>query len=154
MGNIKRGEQKKMNRYANFDSIKLDNGSTLRDVYPTAMGKSIGEFATGATPGGSVRSGAVAGAVAPDNPNDEVAQAAAIGGQVNPLIGGLIFIGLVFGLMFIAKRLGTDDDFKSLKPSVYNVFTVSLAAAAGLPLLKYAAVKVKIPGVSTWILAA
>ncbi len=137
-----------------YNRLSLDNGFTYRDAYPTATGSTIGQYATGANPGGPVAPGSrVAAGTAPME-NDEVAQAAAIGGQINPIIGGLIFIALVFGLMFLAKRLGTDDDFKSLKPSVYNVLTVSLAAAAGLPLLKYAAVKVKIPGVSTWILAA
>lgn len=134
--------------------ISLDNGFTYRDAYPTAMGRSTGQYATGANPGGPVAPGSRVGAATAPVADDEVAQAAAIGGQVNPLIGGLIFIALVFGLMFLAKRLGTDDDFRSLKPSVYNVLTVSLAAAAGLPLLKYAAVKLKIPGVTTWILSA
>jgi hypothetical protein len=123
------------------------NGTTFRDVYATGRGATTGQIATGVTSGRGT---------AP-TPSAEVqmeADAAALPGGVSPLIGGLIFVALVFGLMFLAKRLGTDDDFKSLKPSIYNVVTVSLAAAAGLPLLKYGAIKLKIPGVSAWILAA
>ena len=137
-----------MNKYG-YSAQNIDNGTTLRDTYPTAMGSSTAQLSSGATPG---QPGRATGAMPMQN--DEVTDAAMIGGQVNPLIGGLIFIALVFGLMFLAKRLGPDDDVKSLKPSVYNVVTVSFAAACGLPLLKFAAVKFKIPGVSTWILAA
>lgn len=131
-----------MNRY---NTISLNNGTSLRDTYPTAMGQSTSQIATGmASAGPATQAEAVADGVA----------AAALPGGVSPVIGGLVFFGLVFGLMFLAKRMGTDDDFKSLKPSVYNVATISLAAAAGLPLLKYGAVRLRIPGVSAWIMAA
>lgn len=124
-----------------------NNGFTYRDVYPTAPGSTIGQNATGGT------SAAPGGAVMPVS-NDAVSNAAAIGGQANPVIAGIVFIALVFGLMLLAKRLGTDEDFKSLKPSVYNVVTIALAATAGMPVLKYLATKFPVPGLSTWVLAA
>jgi hypothetical protein len=127
-----------------YSPLNLSNGFTLRDTYPTAQGTTTSQQTSGATTGPAAQTGGA---------NDEVS-AAALPGGVNPLIGGLVFFGLVFGLMFLAKRLGTDDDFRSLRPSVYNVVTIALAATAGMPLLKYAAVKAKIPGVSAWILAA
>ncbi len=126
-------------------NISNNNGYTNRDVYPTAVGPTTGQIATGATPGTAGAAPVV---------NDPVSSAAQIGGTGNPVIAGIIFFGLIFGLMFLAKRLGTDEDFKSLKPSIYNVVTIALAATAGMPLLKFAATKVPVPGLSTWILAA
>lgn len=132
----------------NFDwSIWNNNGVTVRDVYPTAVGSTTGQNATGATaaaPGGAVMPVA----------NDAVSRAAMIGGTGNPVVAGIIFFVLVFGLMFLAKRLGTDEDFKSLKPSVYNVVTIAMAATAGMPVLKLLATKFPVPGISTWVLAA
>jgi hypothetical protein len=125
--------------------IGNNNGATLRDIYPTARGASISQATTGAT-----NTPAPVGSPG----NDAVANAASIGGQANPIIAGMVFFALVFGLMFLAKRLGTDDDFKAIKPSVYNVVTIALAATAGMPLLKFAATKFPVPGLSTWILAA
>ena len=46
---------------------------------------------------------------------------------------GVVFLALLLGLMFLAKRVGTDDDFRSIKPSAYNVLTISLAAIVGIP---------------------
>lgn len=131
----------------NFNwSIANNNGGTVRDVYPTAVGQTTAQNATGATsvtPGGSMPMA-----------NDPVSRAATIGGTGNPVIAGIVFFLLVFGLMMLAKRLGTDEDFKSLKPSVYNVVTIAFAATAGMPVLKFLATKFPVPGVSTWVLAA
>lgn len=124
-----------------------NNGFGYRDVYPTASGATIAQNATGGT------SAAPGGSVMPTS-NDAVSRAAAIGGQANPIVAGIVFIALVFGLMLLAKRLGTDEDFKSLKPSVYNVVTIALAATAGMPVLKFLATKFPVPGLSTWVLAA
>lgn len=124
------------------------NGVGVRDVYPTAMGQTIGQAATGGT--SAVPAPAGAGMPGPD----AVSRAAAIGGQANPVVAGIVFFALVFGLMFLAKHLGTDEDFKSLKPSVYNVVTIALAATAGMPVLKFLATKFPVPGLSTWVLAA
>lgn len=86
--------------------------------------------------------------------NDPAAVAASIGNQGNAVIGMLVFVVLTFGLMFLAKRLGNGDDFKSLKPSVYNVATISLAAIVGIPAWKYIFTKFPVPGVTTWVHAA
>lgn len=124
-------------------NVTNNNGFGNRDIYPTAPGATLGQEATGGAPSG--RPGMVV------RSNDEVAKAASIGDQGNIVIGGAVFFALVFGLMFFAKYLGNGDDFKSLKPSVYNVITIALAATAGIPILKYMAVKFPIPGVSSWV---
>lgn len=128
-----------------IDAIYLNNGMTVRDSYPTAQGSTVSQVATGPS---------VGAAPGPTSQTAANIEAASLPGGVSPIIGGFVFVALVFGLMFLAKRLGTDDDFKSLRPSVYNVVTIATAAAAGLPLLKYGAVKLRIPGVSAWIMAA
>lgn len=124
-----------------------NNGVGYRDVYPAAPGSTIAQNATGGNSAGP------SGAVMPVG-NDAASRAMAIGGQANPVIAGIVFFVLVFGLMMLAKRLGTDEDFKSLKPSVYNVVTIALAATAGMPVLKFLATKFPVPGLSTWVLAA
>lgn len=126
-------------------NIANNNGTTLRDVYPTAVGQTIAQAATGgATPGGRAM-------MVPGGPNADAQKAAMIGGQGNIVIGGLVFFGLVFGLMILATKIGGSDDFKSLKPSVYNVLTIGLAATAGIPVFKYIFAKFPVPGVSAWV---
>jgi hypothetical protein len=125
-----------------YEDLFLNNGTTIRDLYPSAFGVTTGGAATRSTNG--TKSAKVEEAVASE----------AFKPASNPLIGGVVFVGLVVALMFTAKYLGTDDEFKQLKPSVYNVLTIALAAAAGLPLIKYLAYKTNIPSIRDWILAA
>lgn len=124
------------------------NTFNLRNVYPTAMGMTTGQ-------NGSSMDQQVSD-VAPSNGNapTPVDQAAMIGGQGSAVIAGVIFLALLVGLMFLAKRLGTDENFSSIKPSAYNVLTISLAALVGLPIWKYIFTRFPIPGISTWALAA
>lgn len=123
------------------------NTFRARNIYPSATGRTESQIATG--PGGF----AVNTAAVPSEAS-EVDQATAVGLSGNVAIAGLVLFALLFGLMFLAKRLGTDDDFKSLKPSLYNVVTIGLAAAVGLPIWKFLFTKLKVPGVSAWVLAA
>lgn len=124
------------------------NSYSGRSIYPTWSGATVATDVTGAKTnmqGGSVPNR--------DSVTDPVSRAQMIGGQGSAVIAGIVLFGLLFGLMFLAKRLGTDDDFKSIKPTIYNVLTISLAAAVGLPLWKFAVTRFPVPGVSTWILA-
>jgi hypothetical protein len=117
-------------------------------MYPTAIGSDVGTVATGQPPS------MPGGQVAPIT-GDPLMGVSSQG----IIMGGIVFVALVFGLMFLAKRLGTDDDFKALRPRVYNVATIGLAAAAGLPLIKLAVVKVAslfppLKPVAAWVAAA
>jgi hypothetical protein len=125
-----------------YEDLILNNGTTLRDVYPSAFGQTTGAAATQGNGKPSV------------SKTDAAVSSSTFAPASNPLVGGAVFVGLVVALMLSAKYLGTDDEFKQLKPSVYNVITIALAAAAGLPLIKYLAVKINIPSVRDWILAA
>lgn len=126
-----------------YEDLYINNATTLRDVYPSAMGYTTGNAVTATTR-------AVIGDT--EKVSDKAVSFSAP--SSNPLVGGIVFVALVVVLMFTARHLGTDDEFKQLKPSVYNVITIALAAAAGLPLIKYLAVKTGIPSVREWILAA
>lgn len=126
-----------------YEDLYINNATTLRDVYPSAFGFTTGAAATTTTSSASGGSDSV-----------DMPQKSAFVPASNPLIGGAVFIGLVVVLMLSARYLGTDDEFRQLKPSVYNVLTIALAAAAGLPLVKYLAVKTGIPSIRDWVLAA
>ena len=55
----------------------------------------------------------------------------------NPIQGMVIFLILVGILMFIIHHFGKEDnDFTSIRASVYNVALMSVAATAGIPLVK------------------
>lgn len=125
------------------------NNFSLRSLYPSARGQTVAQGTTGSIPGGPA-----SGAVAKTDAQDPVARAAAIGGQSNPVIAGLVLAGLLIAFMFLAKRLGTDDDFRSIRPTVYNGLTISAAAIIFIPLWKYVFTRFPIPGASTWVLAA
>lgn len=123
------------------------NQINLRNAYPTAIGRTIGQNGT------AMRMANEPTDVASED-HSEVAKAVSIGGQSSAVIGGVVFLALLLGLMFLAKRVGTDDDFRSIKPSAYNVLTISLAAIVGIPIWKFLVTKFPIPGVSTWVLTA
>lgn len=123
------------------------NQINLRNAYPTAIGRTIGQNGT------AMRMANEPTDVASED-HSEVAKAVSIGGQSSAVIGGVVFLALLLGLMFLAKRVGTDDDFRSIKPSAYNVLTISLAAIVGIPVWKFLVTKFPIPGVSTWVLTA
>lgn len=123
------------------------NQINLRNAYPTAVGRTIGQNGT------AMRMANEPTDVASED-HSEVAKAVSIGGQSSAVIGGVVFLALLLGLMFLAKRVGTDDDFRSIKPSAYNVLTISLAAIVGIPVWKFLVTKFPIPGVSTWVLTA
>jgi hypothetical protein len=133
------------------DLYQLANNNAVgyRDIYPTSLGVDSSTAATGAAP-------SPGGAVAP------VGDAAGPMVNIAPqgiIAGGIAFLALIFLLMFAARRLGETDDFRAIKPSVYNVVIMGMAAAAGLPLIKYSVWKVAsvfplAKPVAAWVLAA
>lgn len=125
------------------------NTVNMRNLYPAALGVTVGQSGgannqsaphriNGATPSG-------------EGASDEVSQSLSIGGQASPVIGALVFIGLIIGLAFVAKRVGSVEEFKNIRVSPFNVLIISLAAIIGIPVWKFAFTKFPIPGVSTWV---
>lgn len=129
------------------------NFTSLRNLYPSAQGQTVAVGGTGTNRQTPAMAGGSPAAPATDAP-DPVARAVAIGGQANPIIAGLVLAGLLIGFMFLAKRLGTDDDFRSVRPTIYNGLTISGICIIFIPLWKYVFTRFPIPGASTWVLAA
>ena len=68
--------------------------------------------------------------------------------------GGLVFAILLVGLMLAASHFGGEESkFGNVKASIYNVFIISLSAFVGLPILRVAAIKSDIHGLTQWALS-
>jgi hypothetical protein len=88
-------------------------------------------------------------------PTTQIQVAAAVGGSGNPLLAWGLLIVLLFALMFVAKRVGSEQsEFASIKMSFYNVLVISLAAVIGINFFKLIFTKFPVPGVSTIFLNA
>jgi hypothetical protein len=133
----------------------MTNFFPVGNVYPTA--NSGRGASTGLKMGAS---GAFMGTPALTEVQNEGGVPAAATSARNPIAGqhlllsGAVFLGLLLALMFTAKHIGTEDEFKNIKVSAYNVLVISLAAVVGIPVIKFLASKVPIPAVSAWAEAA
>jgi hypothetical protein len=84
----------------------------------------------------------------------EPTKAAAVGALGNPLAWWLAMAFLLFALMFIAKRWGSEaSEFASIKLSVYNIVVITMAAIIGISFGKMALARWKVPGLTTVMLA-
>lgn len=115
-----------------------------RQIYPTLGGETAGDLATGPF---------APRAEAQARQATEVDAALTIGGQTNPLMGLAVFGALVVGVMLLAQHLGEGEDFRNIRASAYNVLVISLVAVAGIPVWKFLFTRVKVPGVSAWVLS-
>lgn len=90
-----------------------------------------------------------------DSPEATASSGKMIAGQ--PLNWWVICILLFAALIFGARQLNGGDsfgnNFKQIKPSVYNIVLITLAVVIGLPLLKIVAAKLPFAGLRTFILA-
>lgn len=127
------------------------NTFPVGNVYPTA---NSGSGASLGLKGGA--SGAFMGAPA----LTEVQQEGGMMAPGNPIpnqhivVSGLVFVGLLLALMFTAHNIGTESEFKNIKVSAYNVLVIALAAAIGLPVIKFLIGKIPVPALSAWVQAA
>jgi hypothetical protein len=124
------------------------NTVNQRNLYPAALGVTVGQQA-GANNQAAI--GGVQNATPSAGDSAEVSRAVSIGGQASPAIGALVFIGLIVGLAFLARKIGEETEFRNVRVSPFNVMIISLAAIIGVPVWKYAFTKFPIPGVSTWV---
>lgn len=127
------------------------NTSNLRNIYPTAMGRTVGQSAGASNQTQRPIANGVTNVDASDVTTNRALE---IGGQANPVIGGVVFLALIVGLWFLAKYVGTVDEFKNLRVSPYNVLIISMAAIVGMPVWKWVFTRFPVPGVSTWVAAA
>lgn len=124
------------------------NNVNLRNLYPAAMGRTVGQ--AGSANNQSLQSQAN-GATPTTQGEHEVNQSLSVGGQASPVVGALVFVSLIVALGFLAKRVGSVDEFRNIRVSPFNVLIISLACIIGVPVWKFALTKFPIPGVSTWV---
>lgn len=87
----------------------------------------------------------------------EPAQVGVENTRSNPLMFWLIAIGL-FALVIVVARYSTPgegfgEQFKNIRPSVFNIIFIALVAMVGLPLLKLGAAKVPNEGLRNYLLS-
>ena len=129
------------------------NSIAGRSIYPTFGGPTLGTESSAGTANPVVTSGS--GSAKAARAPSEAQIAAYVGAQGSPLIWFGVMVILLLGLMFMAKRIGGEArEFASIKASFYNVLVISLAAIIGINFFKMVFTKVKVPGLSTLILAA
>lgn len=78
---------------------------------------------------------------------------ASIGGAPNLLIAGVVFVALLVLLVFTARKIGDESEFRNIKGSAYNVIVIGLAAVISIPIFKYLFSRFNVPGLSAWVSA-
>lgn len=77
--------------------------------------------------------------------------------NTNPLMFWLIAIGLFIAVIVAARYStpgeGFGDEFRNIKPSIFNVLFITLVIAVGLPLFKIAAAKIPNESLKNYLLA-
>jgi hypothetical protein len=120
----------------------------VRNVYPGVRGgATLGQRSTAATPYSIDPRQQVASGISPDAP---VNGNGALG---RPLGWWAVLVIMLVALMFIARRLGGAEDFKSIRLSVYNVIVISLAAIIGITFFKVLFNRFRVPGLTEIVTA-
>lgn len=115
-----------------------------RNVYPDAEGGTLGSVSAGTSPDttGFAGTGATGGAV----------KTPAVTGH--PVAWWIALLVLFAVAVWISHRIGQASAFSNIRASAYNVMFITVVAVLGLTILKVAAAKVKVPGLSDVILAS
>lgn len=132
------------------------NTLSMGNVYPINRWGSL-PVATQATTPFSLNSFGPAPS-ATDSPipgNNDVDEALRVGARGNPLSWWVGLAVLLIAFMYATERLNSEGTtYANIKLTASNIFVITLAAIVGMTLLKLAATKFKIPGLTTVILAA
>lgn len=126
------------------------NFVSARSVYPTMRGGSV------ASAGGAMS--ANTNTVVPD-PTTGTAGPTTTAGPAVTMSGHSVYwwlgmLGLLAGMVIVARKAGGEEDFRNIRPTGYNFLTITLTAIVGIVGLKVLAAKYRIPGASDLILAA
>lgn len=131
------------------------NDVPARTVYPTAGGGSLGSRSTALSPyaiteGGQSATMTADGVVSTDE--NSAAMDAASGGLLGqPLSWWVLLIVLLYGVRFIGSKIGSGEEFKNLRVSVFNIVTVSLMAIVGIGFMKVLFNRFKVPGLTSFV---
>jgi hypothetical protein len=147
------------------------NTASLRDVYPGAqMYDSTQQAGTGddyanmsSDNWGAVGAGGVGADGGGQNPDMSgggmgtggmARGSKAPGGLIaSPLTWVVVLAVFAVGIMFTAHKTGRSEEFASIRASAYNIFFVTLTAMVGILILKGILGRVKVPGLSTAVMA-
>lgn len=131
------------------------NDVPARTVYPTAGGGSLGSRSTAASPydvTGGASQGASMNAGENASTTGENADALAGGGILGqPLSWWVLLIIMLYGVRFIGTKIGSGEEFKNLRVSVFNIVTVSLMAIVGIGFMKVLFNRFKVPGLTAFV---
>lgn len=133
----------------NADLFGVDiNYSSARDVYPTAPGGTTSSAAGAMTANVGVSSGSADGGAT-----------VAAGGTGFSTSGRTLwwwvgFMVFLLVMVFVARKAGGEEDFRNIRPTMYNFLTITLTAIVGIVGMKVIAARWRIPGASDLILAA
>ena len=70
---------------------------------------------------------------------------------INPLVGALVIVLVLVGIKALHEWKRAESDFAEIKIGLISTVTVTVMAAAGLPLLKAILARYRIPGVSDYV---
>lgn len=121
------------------------NFSPAASVYPGSGGGTSAGAAAAMSPTSNVTVSDGQGGTAP-----AVTNTTAPRGTIWYWLG---LFGLLFVLVFVARKAGSEEDFRNLKPTFYNFAAITLTAIVGITGAKVIATRFKIPGVSDIVLA-
>lgn len=85
--------------------------------------------------------------------NGDLARAFATIGMSNPLYGFAVLALMLVGLSLLAQRVGTVEEFRDVRLSVYNVIVISLAAIIGINFWKVIFTRFPVPHITPVVLA-
>lgn len=125
------------------------NFSAARGVYPT-MGGGTAASAAGAMTMST-------NTVVPDDVSGAapvVSSGSSVHMSGNSVWWWFGLLGLLLVMVFVARKAGGEEDFRNVRPTLYNFFAITLTSITGIVGLKVIASKWRIPGASDIILAA
>lgn len=130
------------------------NDVPARTIYPTAGGGSLGSRSTSASPYSIGDTSPQSAVIGPDGAISaaENADSLTSGGLLGqPLAWWALLLGLLYAVRFAGTKLGSGEEFKNLKVSVFNIVTVSLMAVVGIGFLKVLLNRFKVPGLTPFV---
>lgn len=117
-----------------------------RDVYPTSPGGGLGDAASAMNGASNVAT--------PQGDTVVSADSTVISTSGKSVFWWLGLLGLLVVLVFVARKTGTEEDFRNIRPTGYNFLTITLTSIVGIVGLKILAARFPLPGASDVILAA
>lgn len=123
------------------------NTTPIRGIYPTASGGTSANAAGAMTMAQNIVTNAGDATVA----NVSSSTVKVTGNGVYWWVG---FVALFAVLVFAAREVGGEEDFRNIRPTFYNFMTITLTSILGIVGLKVIAAKWHVPGASDIILAA